>query len=95
MMDYAYQIPSGVMDSMIVKTSLMRLDVVSVFFIIIPSPCDVFLLVKISVSAGRSLNRKHCTNKQLQICKTRGVLLTHCGLVTQICVFCITAVKDG
>jgi hypothetical protein len=35
MMDYAYQMPSGVMDSMIVETTLMRLDVVSVFLLVL------------------------------------------------------------
>jgi hypothetical protein len=44
MMDYAYQIPSGVMVTLIVETILMSLDVVSVFFIIIiPLPRGMFL----------------------------------------------------
>lgn len=39
--------PSGVMDSLIVETVLMRLDVVSVFFlIIIPPPSGMFLQEK-------------------------------------------------
>jgi len=35
MMDYAYQRPSGVMVSLIVETILMRLDVVSVLFLLL------------------------------------------------------------
>jgi len=67
-MDYAYLTPSSVMDTTIVKTTLMRLDVVSVFFFFLPLPhyyssssWHVFT-GKINVCACRSLSGKRGTD---------------------------------
>jgi len=54
-----------VMDSVIVKTTLMRLDVVSVFFYYYSSSSWHVITGKINVCACRSLSGKHGTNGSL------------------------------